>query len=100
MTTYAIVCDARRGQELGIDTLAMIDRSKTTKDFWTSNAPHLIMCFFNPRVAGKVASRLRHNNPRVVEYAFARRVIERQKDSIDEVESENEAGYDYLLDKG
>jgi hypothetical protein len=82
MTAYAIICDARGGQELGIDTLAMVDRSKTTAEFWTSDKTHLIMRFLSPKVATKVADRLRHNRPRVVEYDFARGVIERQNSAI------------------
>lgn len=82
MSAYAIVCDARHGRSLGIDTLAMVDRSKTESEFWTSDKPHLIMRFLSPKVATKVASRFVFNNPRVVEYEFARDIIERQNMSV------------------
>jgi len=89
MTTYAIICDARKGAELGIDTLALTDRTKAHGDFWTSDDVRLVMRFFNPTVAAKIAGRLRHNNPRVVEYEVARKVIEGQADSIEALATKN-----------
>ena len=90
--TYAIICDARRGAEMGIDTLAMTDRSKAHGDYWTSDDARLIMRFRNPVTARKVAERLRHNVPRVVEYAYALGIIERQKASIDKAGSLTDFG--------
>lgn len=98
--SYAIICDARKGESLGIDTLAMVDRSKCQREFWTTDESHLVMRFFSKKVAAKVCARLQHNDPRVVEFSVALGVIQRQKNSIDEAKADNAMGFDHLLSRG
>ncbi len=79
---YAIVCDARQGWKMGIDTLALVDRSKTKKRWWTSDSSHLIMQFIKEAAAQYSAKRLMRNNARVVPYSEAVLIIEEQDKSI------------------
>ena len=93
---YAIICDARSGKRYGIDTLALVDRSKTKKRWWTSDCPELIMKFRKKSAADYSAKRMRKNNARVVAFDEAYEIITTQDETIGihEANMENEAGWD------
>jgi hypothetical protein len=79
---YAIICDARRGQSLGVDTLALVDRNLDNSVWWTSDRPEIVLCYRHKGTALAALSRFKHNNARVVDFANAKAIIESQRDSI------------------
>ena len=97
---YSIICDARKGNNLGINKLALVDRSKTKKIWWTSDSSSLIMKFRLRSAAEYSLKRLFRNNPRIVEHDAAVRIINEQENDIEHNEAENEAGFDYLCECG
>lgn len=79
---YAILVNADDGQHLGIECLAMVDRTKSEKLWWISDNENLIMCFKSYKNAKKQLDRLKHKNPRIVNFSFAKQKIIEQKESI------------------
>jgi hypothetical protein len=100
---YAIICDARKGRNLGINTLALVDRGKTKKLWWTSDNPDLILGFHKKSAAEFALSRLKMNNPRIAslneaktEIASQRKAINEAMDCLEEdtAHMENELGWE------
>lgn len=87
--SYAILCDARKGQRLGIETLALVDRSLSKSIWWTSDRVDLILNYRKLDAANFAVKRLKMNRARVVSYDFAERVIRGQAESIQLHESSN-----------
>lgn len=87
---FSIICDARKGEDLGISILAMADAKVTKGVFWTSDTTYQIKAFSTEEVANRVKSRLRHNNPRVVTTAKAEALIRHQAYQIKQVQRERE----------
>ncbi len=85
--SYAIICDARKGHELDIETLAYVDRSKTKKMWWTSDTEYLIMEFMKKSAAEHSCNKLRKNDPRVVSYKTATKLINEQSNHIIHMEA-------------
>ena len=79
---YAILCDARHGSNLDIDTLAFVDRTRSTSQWWTSDDPGLVLKFRTEHAAQRVCSRFKHNNPRVVDFNEAYQAIAEQQQPI------------------
>jgi len=79
---YAIICDARKGKNLGIETLALVDRGKSKKLWWTSDQTDLILGYRKKSAAEFALSRLHLNNPRIVSLDEAERIIQEQRDDI------------------
>jgi hypothetical protein len=98
--SYAIISDSRKGQELGIEILALVDRRKTKKLWWISDDSRLIMNFKTKVSAQLACSRLKRNNARIVSYKNACKYIDRQEDSICHYEAEEFCGLDYLSECG
>lgn len=96
MTGYAIVCDARAGASLGVSSLALVDRSKAKHLWWTSDDPTIALRYDSEAAAQFAMRRLRHNRPRVVPFAKAAAMLQRQAASIDHEASlaESEMGWD------
>lgn len=96
MTSFAIICKARKGQKKGIRYLALVDRRKTKKTWWTSDSEWLIMRFKDIKAAKKARSRLSLNNPEIVSYRFAVSTIQEQENDILHYEAlaESELGWD------
>ena len=92
--SYAIICDARQGWKLGIRTLALVDRSKTKRRWWTSDSTNLIMEFIKESAAEYSSRRLRRNNARVVNYETAVNIINEQDCDIMHHEADSELGWD------
>jgi hypothetical protein len=99
--SYAIVCDARRGEGFGIETLALADRSKTKKLWWTSDDPYLILNSRKKDAALFAAKRLTRNNPQVVDYSAAVSLIRHQSNEIAHQEAmmDSEMGWDAHKDQ-
>lgn len=76
---WAIICDARLGEAYDVEILALVDRSQTTSMWWTSDDVELMMCFTHREAAMRSVRRLKHNNPRVVPYIEAARIIAKQQ---------------------
>lgn len=92
---YTIVCDAKRGKELGISILALVDRSKVNDMWWTSDQPNLILFYHNKSAANFAMSRIQHRdwcpevgNFRIVPLNKAKQIIQDQRDAIHEFENE------------
>ncbi len=85
---YAIICDARKGESLGVHTLALVDRKKSRRLWWTSDSPNLILRYEKRAAADFACRRLRKNNPVVVDADMADRILKRQAASI--IDAENE----------
>jgi hypothetical protein len=80
--TYSILCDARKGENLGIDYLGLVDRKITKRIWWTSDDANLLLRYHSQSAADFVAKRLRLNNARVVPSEQAASVITRQAQRI------------------
>ena len=95
--TYSIICNARKGNDLGISKLGLVDRSKSKSYWWTSDNPNLLMKFEKKEAALFSCKRLRKNNPVVVNSDIAIRIINEQainlENLIDDFDSEG-AGWD------
>ena len=81
---WAILCDARHGHDLGIATLALVDQQLDGNQWWTSDDPTIVMCYHYEYVAMQACKRFKRNNPRVVLYEDALKVvIEQNQRAID-----------------
>lgn len=94
--SYAIICDARKGSGLGVKYLALIDRARSTRLWWTSDNPNIAICYKKKCAAEFAASRLRHNNARVVPFSQAQSILHSQMLSIREAEDDKE--HETILD--
>ena len=88
--SYAVICDARMGKSEGIQILALVDRSITTKKWWTDTDPSIILKYTHEAPAEYCASRLKENNPRVVPYQQAVNIIHNQKYAAECIAKANE----------
>jgi len=93
---YAIVCDARKGKDLGITHLALVDRSRFRQFWWTSDGIDFIKTFNNKEEAQKVCNKYKYNNPRVVDYKEVVELLKSQNEEIihNEALVSVEAGWD------
>jgi len=93
---WSIICDSRYGRRKGITTLALVDRKKTKKYWWTDSDINIIINYRCKIAATFVAKRLKKNNARVVSYTQAVRILEDQENLImeDEANLEAEMGWD------
>lgn len=94
--SYAIICEARSGFELGITTLALVDRKKVRDSFWTSDSIHDIYEIKTKRKAKEILSKLHFNDPEIVSYKTARKIINDQNNEIihNQALSDMELGWD------
>lgn len=76
---WAIICDARMGEAYEIETLALVNRRVSTDSWWTSDDVETMMRFTHREAALRSVVRLKHNNPRVVPFADAVRIIANQQ---------------------
>ncbi len=93
--TYAIICDANQGQEFGINKLALVDRTKNKRLWWTSDNSSIIMNFKKKELAEAVLKRLHHNNPQIVSFQIALNMINNQSEQLMAESSDDyELGWD------
>lgn len=79
---YAIICNARKGHSLGIETLALVDRNKRTDLWWISDDPSCVMDFKKYEIAKSQLKRLKYNNARIVHIEKAKEILEAQQNEI------------------
>lgn len=93
---YAIICDARKGSGLGINTLALVDRALTKSTWWTSDNPSLILNYQSKSAALYARKRLKMNQPMVVTFESAVKIIRDQMNEIthQEAMASTEDGWD------
>lgn len=93
---YAILCDARAGEGLGIHTLALVDRSRSRRLWWTSDDWSIAINYRSRSAAEFAARRLHHNNARVVPFEAAMSMLREQAKEITHIEAMNacEVGWD------
>jgi hypothetical protein len=65
---YAIICKARSGKDKGVRILALVDRKKTRRLWWTSDNIAHIQTFDTLHEAETRAGRLTQNSVRVLPY--------------------------------
>ena len=86
METFGIVCNARTGK--GIRKLALVDRSKSKRLWWTSDDPTIAIEYRSKNAAEFACSRLKHNRPSVVPFSELQRILEKQSSTRRRIESE------------
>ena len=93
---FSIICDARCGGKLGITTLALVDRSKSKRSWWTSDRADLVLNYRKESAAKFACGRLIKNNARVVSYSDAIGIIKAQDSEITyhEASRGSEVGWD------
>jgi hypothetical protein len=100
---YAIICNARCGESMGIEKLALVDRNKSKKYWWTSDNANIILNYIKKSAAEWACKRLKKNNAMVVDYKTACKIIKDQANGIKEYDTErminqanadNEMGWD------
>lgn len=84
--SYAIICDARKGHNMGVKTLVLVDRSVSKKSWWTSDGHCPILVYRKKSAADFCARRLRKNNARVTSESHARQILRQQSAEIEDVE--------------
>lgn len=95
----AIICDARKGNE-NFDYLALVDRSKSKKSWWTSDESLIIKNFSSINEANSALCKINFNNPKIVKYEDAERIIKNQSNRYDNYLEECEDGLSYLSECG
>lgn len=94
--SYAIICDARAGK--GISILALVDRGKSKRLWWTSDDDAIAICYRDKCAADFACRRLKRNRPRVVAFKEAAATLRRQADDRMAMERqwEHEAGMEAM----
>lgn len=80
--SYCIICDARSGYDLGISHLALVDRRRCKKSFWTSDDWTKVMVFPSKHQAETALRGYRFNNPQVVSRKEAIDILNEQANEI------------------
>lgn len=76
--SYSIICDARKGRAIGVETLALVNRAACKSRWWTSDSPSIMMRFRSRSAAEYSLRGLRKNNPRIVPSDYAEGVLREQ----------------------
>ena len=87
---FAILCDAREGRDMGIRVLALVDRSKERRLWWTSDNPSIVRTYDSREEAQEACDKLGRNNPRVVSLDKMKRKLIDQTREIAQAEREHE----------
>jgi len=74
--------------------LALVDRSKTTKRWWTSDDSSLILQINDVAAADRIAFSYKYNSPEVVSFEEAERLIDLQADMLAEEEAQADLSWD------
>lgn len=94
---FAIMCarDPNKYPLLpGCAYMAMVDRAKDQRDWWTGTQPTSIMRYRSQGAAVSKMATLKHGEPRVVPYDQAVSMIMSQKQLLDEISAHPEADVD------
>ena len=93
---FAIICDARAGQDKGIEVLALVDRKKSKNIWWTSDDASIILGYVKESAAISACNNINFNSPRVVPLKVAVQFIKEQESEImnNAALDDAEAGWD------
>ena len=83
---FGIICNARVGK--GIRFLALVDRGKSKRLWWTSDDAAIAIRYNDKRAAEFACSRLKRNNPRVVNWRRVEAMLNDQADIRERLENE------------
>lgn len=78
--SFAIISDARKGASLGIKILALVDRKKISKYWWTGDKASKIMHFKTEKEAIERCSKFKKGRARVVSFMRAKQDIRAQEE--------------------
>lgn len=92
--SFAIIQDARKGASLGIQFLALVDRAKSRRHWWTSDNANIALCYRKKAAADFAAKRLKRNNARVVSFERAAAILRSQSQSITDAEEDGDLLFD------
>jgi len=87
---FGIVCNARKGHGLGIRYLALVDRKRSKRLWWTSDNANIALCYRKRNAAEFAASRLNKNSARVVSFTHVQKILREQAESIAGVENDSQ----------
>ena len=75
---FGVICDARKGRDLGVNYLALVDRGRSKALWWTSDNARIAISYSSREAAEFAASRLKMNRARVVPFHEVRRLLSAQ----------------------
>lgn len=81
---FGIICDARKGK--GISTLALVDRARSKRLWWTSDDANIAICYESKSAAEFAAGRLKKNNARVVPFVRVQQTLNDQRSRRQDLE--------------
>lgn len=79
---YGIICDARKSGGMPVSTLALVDRARSTRLWWTSDNANIAICYEKRSAADFAVSRLKKNRARVVPFVRVQQILSDQADRI------------------
>lgn len=74
---FAVVCDSKH-ESIGPLVIALVDRSLMPDNWWTAYSRSKIKKFFTLADAEARAKSFKYNNPRVMHYDDARKIVGEQ----------------------
>lgn len=83
---YGIICNARKGK--GISILALVDRGRSKRLWWTSDNANIAICYESKSAAEFAASRLTKNNVRVEPFVRVQQLLNMQHATRQRLEAE------------
>jgi len=85
---FAIICNARKGHNMGVRILGLVDRKISKRLWWTSDNPGLLVVYRKRSAADFCANRLKKNGARVVDADMAMERLRDQAAAIRETEAQ------------
>lgn len=79
---WTVVCDARKGNEMGIGHLVLVDQERDYTLWWTSDDPTIVMSYPSKALAEHACLKFRHNNPRVLTVEAAMQLLAHQNRNV------------------
>lgn len=79
---YCVICEAQKGEKIGVEVLFLVDRSLEKKLFWTSDRPGVIKRFKTEEAALQAVKKLKFNSPEVVLENDALLLMEEQEERL------------------
>lgn len=95
MVGYAIICNARRGRWLGIEYIALA-KSRGGDGWWSTTDQNSVLLIPTLEEAQRRLESIRLNDPRIIPYERACKIMRDQAASVDRerIRRENEAAMD------
>ena len=95
---YGIIQDARKGVGLGVEVLALVDRSRSRRFWWTSDNANIAICYEKKSAADFAAGRLKRNGARVVRFFEVQRLLSEQVNRMNSIEAN--AAHEAIIAEG